>query len=707
MGHPHTHYGTIDAMSLLPIEMGLSMDWEPLGQHHENTCSPVHCGLSVVQNGQTKHTRENCKCDMIGPDLDKIKSAIDSGAIPLVRIPSTIESTAINDIEVLSHDGGVSYLAISHVWSDGKGNKNANALPRCQLAALYDYCELSDDSPIWMDTLCIPYESEENEKYRSKAIASMNNIYLRAAKVVVIANDLLSLVYGPYSFHVWLQFRTSSWMRRFWTLQEGAFAGDRLYVRFANVLVHVAEAMAYWPPFRITSPVFGFTWSMTKILVNIREHAKGKKSGKLIGQILHELKWRDTAYLTDQPVVFAGLLGLDPTPLLEIKWWEVDCVARRTQRLFERIDEFPTAILYCNVKRLSAPGLGWAPQSLKIPGWNDDYPAAGLDSFLSHTLGTVRPTGLEMFAHLILVKPQEIGEHIPQVFHVHLEPPQAPDDAAQGLESKPVKLAVEQLPLGQISMQMEVTDNDSSAVRNPISQGPILLQNIAKSTKKMLKEEPYLAIVLKGFDRRLALEEGFATEGAITAAAPTEADENVPTLAATARRKICMSSNGSSLVRPTHRDPNPDQVKLGLSTKALGKRPRSTFSVPTKALQIDHAYGLMDEEAQIKLALERSRQDVQDKWPSDQTFSEDVPLLSHSDLASSSKLRQRRGTGHGFLEGAQTTQHDIPGKRPEGLQIRTGRKDMSESIADLAEPIHESQQLEESDVGDCEITRDW
>ena len=127
-------------------------------------------------------------------------------------------------------------------------------------------------------------------------------------------------------------------------------------------------------------------------------------------------------------------------------------------------------------------------------------------------------------------------------------------------------------------------------------------------------------------------------------------------------------------------------------------------------------------ETQIRLVIQRSRQDIQDNWSDDVNFLKDVSLLGNSNLASSSKLRQRKSASEA-IEDAQTTQADISGKRPERLHvpfwndisgntdsadIPFGNEYISENTADSAES---SQQLEKSDVV-CEIDKysdgvDW
>jgi hypothetical protein len=116
-----------------------------------------------------------------------------------------------------------------------------------------------------------------------------------------------------------------------------------------------------------------------------------------IGTILNELKWRAAQWKSDEPVIFAGLLGLDPKPLLEVSWKKRDCIDRRFELLYARINGFPTNSLYSKVDRMQIPELGWAPRTLRIHDWDDDGVVARYNAtfdYSSSRIGTVRPEGL-------------------------------------------------------------------------------------------------------------------------------------------------------------------------------------------------------------------------------------------------------------------------------------------------------------------------
>jgi hypothetical protein len=119
-------------------------------------------------------------CKHNGPRLDKIKKAIVSKQTPLIRLWRRTENRDNIELEVVPYQKDKQYIAISHAWSDGRGNQQDNSLPRCQLSHLYDLCNLQRGLPVWMDTLCIPRKDEDTE-FRTEAIRNMNEIFLNAS----------------------------------------------------------------------------------------------------------------------------------------------------------------------------------------------------------------------------------------------------------------------------------------------------------------------------------------------------------------------------------------------------------------------------------------------------------------------------------------------------------------------------------------------
>ena len=124
------------------------------------------------------------------------------------------------------------YVAISHVWSDGMGNNDRNALPLCILRKVQRQVnDLFDDTdgpvPFWIDTICVPKTN------KIPALEIMTKSYGMAAVVLVLdaGLELTSITASPQERL--LKIKTSSWMHRLWTLQEGLFA-KQLSFRFAE-----------------------------------------------------------------------------------------------------------------------------------------------------------------------------------------------------------------------------------------------------------------------------------------------------------------------------------------------------------------------------------------------------------------------------------------------------------------------------------------
>lgn len=123
------------------------------------------------------------------------------------------------------------FVAISHVWSDGMGNKG-NSMPLCilrklqrQVNALFDAAD--DPVPFWVDTLCVPKTN------KIPALQIMSKSYGLAAAVLVVdaGLEISSMATSPQERL--LRVRASVWMRRLWTLQEALFA-RKLYFQFAE-----------------------------------------------------------------------------------------------------------------------------------------------------------------------------------------------------------------------------------------------------------------------------------------------------------------------------------------------------------------------------------------------------------------------------------------------------------------------------------------
>ena len=145
----------------------LLCDSDSTASYHQKDEPCLHhkCNLRQLNDATyvTKHA-SFCSgtCDVVAVDPDDLAAIlIDQDKIPLIGLSqmswSVIPKT--QNIEVQPWDGSKPFVAISHVWADGLGNPNANALPRCQMQSLDNMIRSLTgriDIPFWLDMICVP-----------------------------------------------------------------------------------------------------------------------------------------------------------------------------------------------------------------------------------------------------------------------------------------------------------------------------------------------------------------------------------------------------------------------------------------------------------------------------------------------------------------------------------------------------------------------
>lgn len=226
-----------------------------LGRDHSR-CNRQRCYKLMEYPYLPEHMQSDCQCSNVftcreestGDDLVAI---IQRGAIPLIRMKpdasddDLLELTSYNPIDSVT--ARPVYTAISHVWSDGRGNRSGNFLPACQIRELQysvSFAHHANAQPgldeetflqmenvyFWIDTLCIP---RHHEAERKRAIKSMTDIYQNASSVLVFDKGLLRSSLKTGTDDVFMAIAESSWGRRLWTLQEGRLA-TKLRFQFAD-----------------------------------------------------------------------------------------------------------------------------------------------------------------------------------------------------------------------------------------------------------------------------------------------------------------------------------------------------------------------------------------------------------------------------------------------------------------------------------------
>ncbi|KAK4143902.1 uncharacterized protein C8A04DRAFT_11957 [Dichotomopilus funicola] len=217
------------------------------------SCSDDECVASNadVFSYVPKHARRGCLCQPKAAPMDQIRTIIEEGGVPLIHLRGS-SKTGVR-IEVVRMTARTRYIVVSHVWSDGIGNANTNALPECQLRRLHAH--MHELKPIkrtrdgdvdfnllnsldtgfqsaaarrpkylWIDALCMPPRGLTTP-LRLRAINKLPAVYQAADRLLVLDSTLeQTSVMDSDSVEQFARFAVSPWMGRSWTFQEAALA---------------------------------------------------------------------------------------------------------------------------------------------------------------------------------------------------------------------------------------------------------------------------------------------------------------------------------------------------------------------------------------------------------------------------------------------------------------------------------------------------
>lgn len=221
-----------------------------LGKGHSTCTEQGGCQALQIDftTYKTAHLGD-CACNRrVGPSPNEIATIISSGQVPLVASVSSDLNQATGLRVFASGLNGPSratYVAISHVWSDGLGNNEGNWLNECMFTHIQNLVNALHGSadfpvPFWMDTLCIPKSSTFNA-VKQLALAQMADIYRSADKVLVLDSSLQAVSCADISW-VEMNMRVGycPWSTRVWTLQEGRLAREA-YIQFKDKPVNLTD----------------------------------------------------------------------------------------------------------------------------------------------------------------------------------------------------------------------------------------------------------------------------------------------------------------------------------------------------------------------------------------------------------------------------------------------------------------------------------
>ena len=384
-------------LSLQTRQFLACLDKKDVERDHQG-CDTLQCVAYQNDMGvyQTQHVSKECKCEEIFVDSGVLSSILKTKALPLIRVRQghTLEELSI---DIVASRPTSRYVALSHVWADGLGNPQANALPRCQLsniakviqdlkvAARYRNSqnhriqdhdkevgeEENEELLLWCDTLCCPVQTTEAKHL---ALEYMYQTYRNAAYVLVLDASL-----RPYEVEsldideMSMRICTSPWMRRLWTLQEGALPAltHRLWFQFADKAVNLRRLRINARDKYLSSIGHkGLAGDMLRRLgsfANIFLENSPTHPRADLTKIMAALQHRSVSILLDEPVLIGNLLGLNAAQILNGGDGAVPQRMHRLWRLMPSASHgIPSDILFRVGPRLTEPGFKWAPATLLI-----------------------------------------------------------------------------------------------------------------------------------------------------------------------------------------------------------------------------------------------------------------------------------------------------------------------------------------------------
>ena len=347
---------------------------------NHSKCSTNKClAFNITTERYKTHHIADCPgCQFVGVDGQQLASIIGRNQIPRAYL----QSPGPNSMAPLKLWVGESgpYVAISHVWSDGMGNANANSLPTCQLLRLHRMaCALyggfgEGHSKIWIDSLLVPVKKGREKRL---ALSQMCDYYRAAERVLVLDSDLLHASKMCTKEELIARIFLSTWMRRLWTLEEGILSFKNLEFQFCDGTVSMSDLNDQSQFMKSTTGIgevlHGNMLAFVPELADyyLRPADSSERQRPIMAKLLPALEYRLTTKAVDEPLCIAHIFGLDASRLVVI-----DDAHLRMVRLLEIFGEhqalFPRRFLFTKEPKLQFDGFRWAPTSFMALDYEDN-----------------------------------------------------------------------------------------------------------------------------------------------------------------------------------------------------------------------------------------------------------------------------------------------------------------------------------------------
>jgi hypothetical protein len=390
-----------------------------LPKRNHSFCSDNSCLFYQINMGHygLHHQRDGCQCATLEVDSEELTTILrKEDKFPVFRLRGKDSQNIRAEIVEAGPDvPDIQFIAISHVWADGLGNPDSNSLHKCKLHHLRALVTAIDQSSpvtdmdhhsplktepsqddeypwIWLDTLLCPAKEGEGKRL---AIEKIRLVYQQAKCVLVLDAGLMSyFARDQDSSEKLIRILTSAWMRRLWTLQEGALAKS-LYFQFADAAVSFDDLirdfmssmnhMKYRTLFNdISNECHGLKW-----FFHWNHNDNINKSLQILDR---SLQFRGVSVPTDEPLCIGALMCLDLNAILGVKPKE-----NRMQRVWELIalqkGGIPAQVIFFQEPRIDVRGWKWAPRSFLTIQKGKDLTSREL-RWIDKDLGTISEHGL-------------------------------------------------------------------------------------------------------------------------------------------------------------------------------------------------------------------------------------------------------------------------------------------------------------------------
>ncbi|KUJ23592.1 uncharacterized protein LY89DRAFT_680318 [Mollisia scopiformis] len=364
----------------------------PIRDHSQCTDASCYAHQNNMSQYDVQHQKLSCSCtELVMEEESLLSMVLEEGHYPLLKFEGQMDNLSCEPVR----SGSQPYVAISHVWSDGLGNAEANALPKCRLYHLQKLVDAIADADsgttpnkkerylIWLDTLCCPAKPGIG---KDTSIEKMRVVYEKAKYVLVLDAGLMAYdSESQDSSEIVFRIFTSSWMRRLWTLQEAALASC-LFFQFADKAVNLVDVLRRtWSKAASSMQYVTFQPDLireTKGIAAFFHSPTPLEFADSLDNLDHSLQYRGVSVPSDEPLCIATLMSLKLEDIVELETQELR-MAKVWDIIMTKNGGIPSQIIFFEEEKLSQPGWRWAPKTLlntqrgmrplktRVIRWND------------------------------------------------------------------------------------------------------------------------------------------------------------------------------------------------------------------------------------------------------------------------------------------------------------------------------------------------